>query len=1101
MQTGQDSEIWAFQADPASRLVELKGSTSIDASQTGLPKPWRTYPAYRMVSNEALQFLTRRRGNSEPEPDQLKLTRSIWMDFDGLGYTVLDSIHGVINTSSRLNASSQLKPGRIVVNNRPRLITVSGNQQQGIELLRGRVQIEAQSRIESPDRTLSSSGWNSDFQSVNTVLHLPPGWTVLTSTDIDNKPKSWISRWTLWDIFFVLIISAGVARLINWPVGFLTCITLLLTWHLAGAPRLMWVVLLACNALMRVLPSGKLHHVINKVNQLAIVVLVLIILPFTVELVRSTLYPQLDNPVQHHYSGSNRSDVGATTAMVAPFLDDESSVQNSQSISESDQSPAKESRKSLSLSSPVSRYKYKPSSPEQLEQAQNIQTGPGIPDWRWKRVEFSWNSAVSLDQHYTLYLINPFFNKLLNLARIALVIWLALVLPDWPFGKYKKNREKPASEQRIIKPQTSMFWVCTLLAGLCFSVMPQSVYADIPNQALLNELKQRLTQPADCLPNCAQLESMQLQIDSEQLQLKLVAHAQFELAFPLPIPDKWYADTITVNRKPALLKHHNKQLWVVLGRGQNNIVIRGSVNQRENLSLALPIRPHWFESKLEDWVPNGLNKDGSASRQLQLTRILKTDAQTTAGLSQKPSRIPAFVSVRREITLGIDWSVKTTIKRLSKNAAPIVVKIPLVDGESVVSSPVNVKDNSVLLNLLPEQNNFSWTSRLLKTENLMLIASDNQSYHEIWIVDALPVWHVDFIGIPMLYPVNKKNQSQYIWRPWPGEQLQLNISKPAASSGRTLTIQSSQLNTQLGETTTRSELTLIILSSKGGRHQIQIPSKSSIQSLKIDNRNTPYDFQEGIVTLPINPGTHRYVLEWTEDKSTFPVWKTAHINVGKDSINHTIKVSTERNRWLLFATGPQLGPAILFWGVLIVIAVLSYGLARLSLTPLKSWQWFLMLVGMTQTPAWMMVCVIGWLLALGLKQRTADQIDDNYTYCFIQVFLAMLTVSALAVLVYGIHQGLLGTPQMQITGNGSSAYHLNWFADRVNNQLPEAKLISVPLSIYKSLMLFWAIWIAFKLLDLLVWGWQCFTEGGLWREPQRNKTSVDNNLLNPLNEE
>ena len=85
-------------------------------------------------------------------------------------------------------------------------------------------------------------------------------------------------------------------------------------------------------------------------------------------------------------------------------------------------------------------------------------------------------------------------------------------------------------------------------------------------------------------------------------------------------------------------------------------------------------------------------------------------------------------------------------------------------------------------------------------------------------------------------------------------------------------------------------------------------------------------------------------------------------------------------------------------------------------------------------------------------------------------------------LFFVIQQGLLGSPDMQITGNQSGAYLLNWYSDRSNAILPTAWMITVPLMAYRLLMLLWAIWLAFALLQWLRWGWVCYSKHGYWKE-------------------
>jgi hypothetical protein len=121
---------------------------------------------------------------------------------------------------------------------------------------------------------------------------------------------------------------------------------------------------------------------------------------------------------------------------------------------------------------------------------------------------------------------------------------------------------------------------------------------------------------------------------------------------------------------------------------------------------------------------------------------------------------------------------------------------------------------------------------------------------------------------------------------------------------------------------------------------------------------------------------------------------------------------------------------------------------------------------------------------LGWRKRRGASLGWS-AFRLLQIALAVLTVSALMSLFASIEAGLLGLPQMQISGNGSSAQNLQWFHDRTANALPQMWAVSVPLMVYRLAMLGWALWLASALLGWLNWGWGCFSEGGLWRSPDR----------------
>ncbi len=87
---------------------------------------------------------------------------------------------------------------------------------------------------------------------------------------------------------------------------------------------------------------------------------------------------------------------------------------------------------------------------------------------------------------------------------------------------------------------------------------------------------------------------------------------------------------------------------------------------------------------------------------------------------------------------------------------------------------------------------------------------------------------------------------------------------------------------------------------------------------------------------------------------------------------------------------------------------------------------------------------------------------------------------ALLSIVVSLPGGLLGTPDMHVTGNGSAGNSLAWFADRSESALPVAMAWSVPIWIYKVLILAWALWLSFALLRWLPWAWRSFVKEGFW---------------------
>ena len=148
-------------------------------------------------------------------------------------------------------------------------------------------------------------------------------------------------------------------------------------------------------------------------------------------------------------------------------------------------------------------------------------------------------------------------------------------------------------------------------------------------------------------------------------------------------------------------------------------------------------------------------------------------------------------------------------------------------------------------------------------------------------------------------------------------------------------------------------------------------------------------------------------------------------------------------------------------------------------TPLGTGSWFLLGIGLTQVSPLSALLVVGALLVLGYRKKI-DTAEMNY-FNLMQVLLALLVIAGASSLLWAVQQGLLGVPRMQIAGNGSTASELNWYQDRSDALLPQASIVSLPLTVYRWLMLAWALWLALSVLKWSQWAWDAFTHGERWR--------------------
>jgi hypothetical protein len=70
-----------------------------------------------------------------------------------------------------------------------------------------------------------------------------------------------------------------------------------------------------------------------------------------------------------------------------------------------------------------------------------VQTGPGLPRWKWRTFTMKWNGPVNRDQHVSLWLLPPWMNLILAFVRVFLLtvlIWCLMGFRQWklPSGNF-----------------------------------------------------------------------------------------------------------------------------------------------------------------------------------------------------------------------------------------------------------------------------------------------------------------------------------------------------------------------------------------------------------------------------------------------------------------------------------------------------------------------------------------------------------------------------------------------------------------------------------------------------------------------------------------
>ncbi|HEY8088628.1 MAG TPA: hypothetical protein VIF09_12305, partial [Polyangiaceae bacterium] len=807
----EGEEVWVFEARNDYRIVTVEGAQSIDPQQTTLPDAWKRLPAYAMKVGDTLKLVERRRGDTDPPPNQLSLARTLWLDFDGSGLTASDTITGSLTRDSRLTMAAPTLLGRVAIGGKDQFITHLGDAAQtGVEVRQGALQVSADSRIPGDASDIPAVSWAHDFHQVSGTLHLPPGWRLFHATGVDDAPGTWVRHWSLLELFLALLITLGVGRLYGVRWGVVALATLALTFPEDGAPKWSWVVVLVAEAIFRVLPVGRVKSFFSGMRAAAALLVALIAIPFLVQHVREGIYPALESPEARVGDNENaglamdgemdaltlggnlaENDVGFAKRAAAPAAPRPPAQAAGQAVTAPvEAAPAAEepangrrdetkSRGAMKAMPPPSSsvgWDYRQSNAQVYDPAAIVQTGPGLPRWSWKSFALRWSGPVTAAQRLHLYLLSPGVNLLLALLRTALLVVLLIRLLPWA------HRILPRG------------WAPGAAAAIAFALLlaPHAARADVPSKEMLEELQSRLLRKPECLPSCASSGRMAIDARAGVLRVRLEVDAAAATAVPLPgTTAQWSPSQVMLDGAPAkgLARLSDGTLWIELAAGPHQVSLEGPLPDGASMQLALPMKPHRVEATSAGWAVAGIHEDGLADDDLQLTRV--EPQRGDAGAALQPGELPPFVRVERTLQVGLNWQVETRVVRVTPVGAAIVLEVPLLPGESVTTADVRVVGGKAQVNLGPQVGEVTWRSALEQKSPVKLAAPKSVSWVEVWRVDVGPVWHATYGGIPFVHtqPVNGLRVPE--WRPWPGEEATVALVRPDGVPGQTLTIDQS----------------------------------------------------------------------------------------------------------------------------------------------------------------------------------------------------------------------------------------------------------------------------------------------------------------------
>ncbi len=1045
-----NQEVWAYQDDKNIRLTQIKGVSPINPEQSDTQ--WDEVPNYLINSGDVFEINETKRGTLNQNA-QLDLNRTIWLGFDGEVYRSRDQISGQKLDTWRLNSVDGYKLLSAKNNDEDLLITLSEEDEQGIELRTPEINLEVNGEFGASIKN-TINPWQTRFESIQSKLYLPYGYMPFAAVSVDKTHGVWLEKWKLWDIFIVMLLTVFCYKAMGVKSAVAALFTLVLGYHELNMPLIAWANVVLVIALMSVLNNGKLKSMAQSYSYISVITLLVVLTPFIINQVRLSMHPQLESRFNQsiNWSAVKKSPPNAMKKKL-PQLNKSYQQSYSNRVPQQEALDEKETLDRIVVtgshirnSDLINRY----------QTGSILQAGKGVPQWSTNRVSLQWDGPINTQQTYKLLVVPPILRVVWRLLLVFFSLyWLVLLLQ-----RLKTTRAKPLNT--ATKTATAMVFL------VIFVLLPQAHAQDYPSQAMLDELQQRVYQEYPCKNNCASLNKSEVLVDKYKLSMNLTIHAFENVIVALPFSKDWRVEEISIDGSIEKSKIHHKNIpWIKVGKGINHVKITGLIANRTSVSIQFPMKTGIISAQAKGWQIAGIDGTILNNNTLQL---ISTKQQSGSDEESKTTDIQPFVHVTRSITFDDDWYVNTLVERLAPTKGVINVAIPMIENESPTTEVKFDEQGKIIVNLDATQYEYNWLSRIDRTPEVALIAAENDYYLETWKILSSPQWNVEITGLSIVSSPNVLDELDdyftHIYKPRPNENLNIKISRPKPLAGDIVSIESVDNRYTVGKRATKVKTSIHYRATQGGNFKILLDELADVNSVAYDGVESSLTTDKGVVEVGFLPGAHKVVVDWQMSQSLGLIAQTPSIQLENSMVNINQSINIPRSRWVFYGYSKGFGPAFLYWGEFIFFTILAFFLARLPLSILNFWQW-LVLGYAFGTVSWFAFGVVTfWLFFVGWKSQNPNH-AINLKNILMQWATVIITFIAISVFIGSVAFGLLSYPRMGIIGQGSSVNSLHWFLDAHQNQLPAITIVSLPIWWYKAIMLVWSIWVSFSLLNWL----------------------------------
>ena len=643
-----------------------------------------------------------------------------------------------------------------------------------------------------------------------------------------------------------------------------------------------------------------------------------------------------------------------------------------------------------------------------------------------------------------------------------------------------------------------------LLLPILLSVSAFS-YAQYPSDFSLESLENNYIQSKQCESTCG--STLGLKINAIDWNKKTISFDVPLSASQLTIVElpfnaqsfNWNSFSLNGKSTHALSVVNNK-IYVAVPKGVHNLSISATIKNDES-KVALANDPKHFENN--SGVKADLEKIGNnffiAFENKKIPSEVKDlkAQETMKDIFDKPIYL-----INREIFLSEKWKVRTTITPLLQVPGNKVtsLNVQLLNGENPLNSELQVVDGKVQVSM--SNTAFFWESNLSPTDKLILENKDKNNL-ENWTVYNENNWLYSYKGIS---PISSYGDNKYktinSWSMWPNEKVVLELSLPTALKGQGTNVENLQIKTDWATDPIQYDASFSINTSMGGRYIVKFEDKATESiNVVVNGVNVQEKIKDGQLPLDLLAGNNKIRVQFKTGESK--IYHVAPSIKFETPVTNAIFKENLSGRWLLYASGGDVRPAVLLWGILCTLFIVAGILSKTTKTPLGFISWLLLLLGLSQTSLLSVLIAVGWLVGFSFRDKllqstkNGDSIDAN-KFNTVQTGLGLLTGVGLITLISMVGAGLLSKPEIFVSGLGSNANYLYWYIQSWDGVTKTPSTLTLPLSAYHGMMLVWAVWLAFSLMSWLKWMWREYSKGGYWMNEVKAEPSTeikDNNDL------